>query len=483
MRTQRNPFDIALSRKKRLSPLALVGLVFPLVVILVSTVVFLLPYIQTHAAVVETTPNMDCTLKVPAHPLTAQGLATPYELVATNPDKGACHEANAVQAAFVQGTIFDPDKRTVSVYNPLVIDKDTKPAINPVVPTLPKNAVVGLWFGFNGNNLTLQSSDRSLQEGMCVNGVNGSIFGQFAYCNAPAFFAAANQAFKAGKLAIPMLGTAKDGQPCLSVRDFGLVDQDQSDNVTTAYLVTKNGQIAQATAANQTQLSNAQKIGNGSDNRLLDSFVDPALGCTPWMAPDLANAGQPTPALALNELQAMAFQKDPVALVPLSDPMVLNDNKFSLDKTNVYRAGVDQIQVQDDDQADPKAYCQNLAQTGAQRIVQDASFTVHANTPDAGTGDTLFTFLAQRFVDSYANLNCQKLLGKASPIATKQNADGVAISVTFNGQAVDTNSSQSPDCFINGQKVKGCNGKVVVNGQSCTLNFVNDTVVMDCPKR
>src|SRR5690242_15580542 len=104
-------------------------------------------------------PNPDCTLVVPADPLSANGLASPYELVATNPRKGGCHETNKVQSAFVQGAILDPATGQIQIYNPLVIDRGTSPAIAPTVPTLPDNAVVALWFGFNGTNLTLASAD------------------------------------------------------------------------------------------------------------------------------------------------------------------------------------------------------------------------------------------------------------------------------------------------------------------------------------
>src|SRR5437899_1155090 len=73
--------------------------------------------------------NGDCTLIVPADPLTAMGLATPYQLVATNANNGPCHEANKAQAAFVQAAIFDPATSTISVYNPLVVDQGTQPAV------------------------------------------------------------------------------------------------------------------------------------------------------------------------------------------------------------------------------------------------------------------------------------------------------------------------------------------------------------------
>lgn len=391
--------------------------------------------------------NMNCTLVVPPHPLTAQGLATPYQLKATNSDDGPCHEANADQAAFVQGTIFDPGTNQFSVYNPLVVDRGTKPAVAPVIPKLPANAVVALWFGFNGANLTLQSSQNSLQDGRCVNGVKGSIFGQFAYCNAPYFFSMASMAMKEGKVNPPPLGVAKDGQTCPTVRDFSVVDQDQSDNVTTGYLITNKGRVALLTRTNLAELPGARVLTNGSDNALLNAFIDPALGCSPWMVPDLADPGQMTTALPLNELQAEAHQPAPIAFVPANDPMVLNNNmKTDINKLNAYRIGVDQTWVDSKNQADPKAYCQNLVDTGAPRIVKDAPITARWSTPDPAVGNTLFTFLAQRFANTYTNLNCKQFLGKKSPIATKLNGDGVAVKVIFNGDTVKTgNNNNSND--------------------------------------
>lgn len=75
--------------------------------------------------------NPDCTLIVPNDPLSAQGLATPYQLVATNPARGPCQQNNTDQAAFVQGTILDLDTGNIFVYNPLVITRGTTPAAAP----------------------------------------------------------------------------------------------------------------------------------------------------------------------------------------------------------------------------------------------------------------------------------------------------------------------------------------------------------------
>ena len=51
-----------------------------------------------------------------------------------------------------------------------------------------------------------------MQADNCVNGLDGSDFGQFAYCNAPQFFTAVNAAIQAGKINVPALGMANDGQ-------------------------------------------------------------------------------------------------------------------------------------------------------------------------------------------------------------------------------------------------------------------------------
>src|SRR5258708_20230352 len=111
--------------------------------------------------------NMDCTLIVPTNPLSAQGLATPYQLTAANPANGLCHESNKAQAAFVQGAIIDPATGTISIYNPLVVDQGTKPAVQPQPPfggQIPQGDIVALWFGSNANTLTLQESNATLPQ-------------------------------------------------------------------------------------------------------------------------------------------------------------------------------------------------------------------------------------------------------------------------------------------------------------------------------
>jgi hypothetical protein len=273
---------------------------------------------------------------------------------------------------------------------------------------------VGLWFGFNGTNLTLRSANgtNSLQQGACVNGLNNSVFGQFADCNAAAFFTAANKAVAAKTLSVPALGTARDGLSCPTVRDFSVVDMDQSDNVTTHYLANNRGQIAQPNSAGRVALQAQQvtDLFNASDNRLIDAFIDPALGCVPWMKPDQSNDNQPASSLPLNELQAAVNQKAPIALVPLNDPMAMVDATQSTAKTNLYRAGVGEgaIGAAGADNGNGQTYCNNLFKTaaGIQRVFNDQALFMNAPSPDPAAANNLFTFLAQRANQSFTNLGC-----------------------------------------------------------------------------
>jgi hypothetical protein len=350
-------------------------------------------------------PDLNCALTVPADPLTAKGLATPYSLSATARDNGPCHEANADQSAFVEATILDPATGAVTVYHPLVIDQGTRPAAQPVVPALPPTAVVGIWFGFNGTTLTLRGAGNSLENGRCVNGLPNSPFGEFAYCNAPAFFTAAQDAIHAHRLVVPDVGIARDGLPCPTTRDFSIVDQDQSDNVPTTYVAIKGGRTAQFSAANSAQLPRTQSLTNGSDNSLLNNFVDRALGCTPFTAPDLTNNRAPTPSLALNELQAGAHQAAPVALVPPNDPMTKVNGRPSVTKTNLYRAGVGQPAINPQTET-AQSYCQNLRTVGSNRLTTDRALFRNAASPNSAEGVGLFDFLSQRLKVSNQQLAC-----------------------------------------------------------------------------
>ncbi|KAJ3090872.1 hypothetical protein HK102_002419 [Quaeritorhiza haematococci] len=372
-----------------------------------------------------------CLLTVPPEALTAKGLATPYEL------SGGCKQSDPKTQTFVEATIFDPATGELFAYSPLVVTKGTQPLAVPVVPRLPANAVVGLWFGTNADNLQLVDQNGSLNQAKCVNGEGKSIFGQFASCNGEAFFAATEKA----ALNIPALGTDKNGDPCPTTRDFAVIDQDQSDNVITQYIVVGE-QTAQDTAENRAKFTNAQKaknnkkrgtvITNGSDNALLFDFLDPALGCTPFKINALdGGASDARATLASNELHANKFQKDPVALVPATDPMVLVNNKEDLTKLNLYRVNVGQPKAKNLGEASGKTYCENFGKIAPAVIFKQKDLTIKGKTPAADTGNNLFTFLGARFSASWTNLGCDKLLKQKSPITPIVNKQGVATDLKF----------------------------------------------------
>jgi hypothetical protein len=375
---------------------------------------------------------------VPARPLSARGLATPYQLTGPDgqtPGASGCTEANSENlGAFVQATILNPATGVLSVYEPLVITQGTKPAAAPVVPRLPKGAVVTIDFGFNGTNLTqVGATPRALLQGHCVNGLPGSIFGQVSFCNGTAFFRAAHRAERRGTLAVPSAGTSTvTGQACPTTRDFRIVDQDQSDNVTTKYLLTAAGQTAQLNQANAAALPGATAISNGSDNALLAGFVDPALGCKPFTAPDLSRGGTRGTSQALDELSAASSQAAPVALIPENDPMALVDNAFSAAKTNLYRSSVGQpaISAANDVANSPANYCRNMLDIQTPFLSDNQAVLASAASPVPSVGDNLLTFMANRLSMSYANLNCQDF-GLKNPVTVTLNGDGVATAASF----------------------------------------------------
>ncbi|KAF9311423.1 hypothetical protein BG003_007442 [Podila horticola] len=233
----------------------------------------------------------NCILRVPRNPLTAEGLATPFILV-----KGNCDQTNPNHQVFVEATIFDPNTKTFGVYHPLVINEGTQPAIKPVVPTLPQNAVVGLWVRAEANSISLTGSTQT-----CVD----------ASCNSHAFFSAVRAADEGQGVVIPPVGNDKMGRPCPRTRYFGVIAQ-------TTYLQTNGGQFAQATEANRNALKQFAEISSGSDNDRKFAFSEHALGCTPFLAPSMMEQGVMLSSLALNEL----FNNQP-----------------SLNKANTYRRG------------------------------------------------------------------------------------------------------------------------------------------------
>jgi hypothetical protein len=372
----------------------------------------------------EAAASMNCSLSVPANPLSAQGLATPWQL------GDGCSMANAgTEGAFVEATILSPGGQ-LSIYNPLVITAGTQPAVAPTVPTIAAGSAVIIDVGFNGTNLFLTGP--GAQQGNCVDALGQSVIGQVSACGAVNFYRAANAAIANGSLTIPATGTASDGQACLTTRDFGLVDQDQSDNVVSHYLVDANGVTAQASPANVAALPGDTILTNGSDDALLAAFVDPANGCTPFTAPDATNPNGSAPSQALNELSARVNQQGVIALVPTNDEMTLVGGNMSVAKTNVYRSLVDQPLLPRFTNAATVAasYCQNLVNIQPARSNLDLAKETAFGSPVPTVGNSLATFLGNRLAMSFTNLNCGNF-GLNNPATPTLDGNGVATAIAY----------------------------------------------------
>jgi hypothetical protein len=394
--------------------------------------------------------NDTCAIIVPANPLSAKGLATPYQLTGPDGDAPApsgCQMINSLNlGAFVQATILNPRTGALYVYDPLVITKGTTPAIAPVVPKLPKGAIVTIEFGFNGTTLLQQgATPDALAQGNCVDGEPGSPFGQVSFCNGIKFFNAAFRMEGSGRTVVPDVATARamvatagsmgTGRECPTTRNFDMVDQDPSDNVTTQYLLDPaTGQTAQDNAANKARMPDASVLNNGSDNALIDDFLDPALGCTPFEAPSLDNGGRMTTSQALDELFAARNQPANAALVPENDEMVQGAGATpDVTKTDLYRAEIGEAPVdsQTDASSSPAMFCQNLVDIQGPFIAANQTALAAFPSPVPTVGDTLYTFMANRLLQSFDNLNCHGF-GLTNPVQVVVNGAGAATEATLN---------------------------------------------------
>src|SRR6266566_4767678 len=375
-------------------------------------------FTQTPA---EAANSTNCTVTVPAHPLSAQGLATPWEL------GDGCTWANGgTEGVFVDATILAPNGQ-LQVYDPLVINQGTQPAVAPTPPTIAAGSQVILSVGYNGNALALVG--RGARQGNCIDAFGNSLINQTPQCNAANFYRMANFEIARGLLKIPAAGTGKDGQACQTTRDFALIDQDQSDNAVASYLFNPaTGQTAQATAANQANLTQDTTESNGSDNGLLDKFVDPALGCTPFTAPNPTNPNGASASQALNELSARQNQKGTVALLPVNNPQLLVGGQFSLGKTDT-----DQplLPFNTNTARNAARYCQDMINIATPRLQLDAPMETGTASPVPALGNNLANFLAARLSGSFHNLNC-KNYGLTNPVTLTLDANGVATGATFN---------------------------------------------------
>ena len=165
---------------------------------------------------------------------------------------------------------------------------------------------------------------------------------------------------------------------------------------------------------------------------MLDQYVDPILGCTPFEAPDLSNANVPAFSEALDEIAAGAYQPKTAALVPENNKVVMDAGKFDPAKTDLYREELGQplISSQSGKSSDPAMYCQNLVDIQTPFLAANQKLLATGQSPVTATADNLLTFLANDLSASFTRLGCQQF-HLTNPVTLKRNSAGVAIAATF----------------------------------------------------
>jgi hypothetical protein len=70
------------------------------------------------------------------------------------------------------------------------------------------------------------------------------------------------------------------------------------------------------------------------------------------------------------------------------------------------------------------------------RLLIDQAAMTAQPSPDTGAANTLFTFMAQRFVASWQTLDCADLITEPAPINLKTNSDGVTTAAQIDAKAL-----------------------------------------------
>jgi hypothetical protein len=407
--------------------------------------------LATNIPAASTNSNTTCDIIVPANPLSAQGLATPYLLTGPNgmtPAQSGCEMSNGAKlGAFVQATILDPATGTLSVYEPLVITQGTRPdtpdmKLKP--PVIPADAVMTIDFGFNGTELVqVGATPTTLTAAHCVSGQAGSAFGRTSFCNGVNFFNAVQQAERKGLLKVPSPGTSNavvpsggdlgTGRSCPVIRNFEVADPDLGEGVTTSYLLNPlTGQTAQDNQTYRSYVEGSTLLHVNSANAVLDQYVDPILGCAPYEVPDQSDANVPTFSEALDEIAAAAYPPKSAALVPENDQVVMDGDESDPAKTDQYRNELGQAPVSaaTDKSSSPAMYCQNLVDIQTPFLAANQKLLATGQSPVTATADNLLTFLANDLSASFTSLGCQHFR-LTNPVSLTRNNAGAAIAATF----------------------------------------------------
>ena len=357
--------------------------------------------------------NTDCDIIVPAHPLTAKGLATPYQLTGhadSSPGASGCQMINSVKlGAFVQATILDTRTGALSVYDPLVVTKGTRPAVAPggAEAAQPRR---------HHHRHRLQRRDPPPGRRDAGRAPPGPLHRRRTGLALRAGVVLQRPRLLQGGLRPRALRAAghpvrrdfqEDGRdrgragngPGLPDRaQLLMVDQDPSDNVTTAYLLNPaTGRTAQATAADKGAHAARQDAGQRQRQRPHRQLPRPGARLHPVGS---ARPGEPRRDDHVPGARRVArrrYEPKNAALIPENDGMVTDiGGNIDLAKANLYRSEIGQPLVNKRTQASssPQMFCQNLINIQTPFLAANERVLAAAPSPVPTAGDTLYTFLA-----------------------------------------------------------------------------------------
>ena len=375
-------------------------------------------FTQTQAEAADST---NCTVTVPDHPLTAKGLATPWVL------GDGCTWANGgTEGVFIDATILAPNGQ-IQVYNPLVINQGTTPAVAPTPPTIARGSQVILSVGYNGGALALVG--RGARQGNCLDAFGNSLIDQTPQCNAANFYRMANAEIARGTLKIPAAGTGKDGQACQTTRDFALIDQDQSDNAVASYLFDPaTGKSAQATAANVAAMPNATVESKRQRQRPAGQVRGSGAGLhavhgpqhhQPGRGERVAGAERAVRPGRTRRARSRCSRSTTRSCWSAGSSAWARPTCTGPRPTSrcwPRNTNLDRNAAQ---------YCQDMINIATPRLKLDAQFENDTASPVPDLGNNLTNFLAARLSGSFDNLNC-KNYGLTNPITLTTDDNGVA---------------------------------------------------------
>jgi len=260
------------------------------------------------------------------------------------------------------------------------------------------------------------------------------------------FFASVSAAINAGNVQPPPLTIAVDGQICPTIRDFGIVDMDSSDNVVTDYLIV-GAQAAQNTVNNKNLLKTSIVQGNPGDNRLVGVALAAALNCNPWRVPDLADPANTVGLTSqpIMELHAAKWQAPPQALVTLNHAMTRVNNQPNLNKVNLYRQGVGQPPALTVKDADSFTFCFNFYYAAPARMAKNQILFFNTVSADPNAATNMFGFMAQRFFQAFGpdGLDCANLLNVPNPVIPIKNGMAQVVGATITVPVMPTTTTNT----------------------------------------